>query len=393
MAEQGNDPIQSDYKVTIGDNGELKPNPKEGDANSEKEVDTDNTDNTEGAEGAEGDNNTEGEGSMAGDSDTGNSVDDKGEGSDTPPQKTKEELFNELLSDKFNMSAEELENVLKKKEKDTPELPEDVQKYMEFKKETNRGLKDYLKLQEDFSAMDDKTLIKEYYKATRQGLEESDVESLMDIKFGYNEGASELEIKQKTLELKEELYKAKTHFESQKEKYKLPLESSGDLPEEAKKAVEFYNNYMVEQQAQDKRQKDTRSVFSEKTEKFFSEDFKGFEFKLDEDKVVFKPKDVEQTKSAQSDLSNFISQHTDDNGNLIDAKKYHTALSMALNPEAYAKFFYEQGKAKAIGNVVSEGKNIDMNVRSNIDSSKGKAKVRVIETNSQYMSGLKIKKR
>lgn len=313
--------------------------------------------------------------------------------SEMPVEKTREELFNELLRDKYDIDSNELETVLTKKE-DTQELPEDIQKYLEYKKETNRGLEDYLRLQMDYSEVDNAVLLKEYYRQTKNGLDDNDIDALIDLKYGYDDGAEESLIKSKTLEMKEELYKARQFFETQKEKYRKPLESSElPLPENVKKAVEFYQRYTEEQRSQEERQKSVRESFQKKTESFFNDEFKGFEFKIGEDKVVFKPNDIGELKQKQSDLSNFISQHTDENGNLVDAQKYHTALSMAMNPLAYAKFFYEQGKANAIDNVVAEGKNVDMNVRSSVDSSKPQPKFRVLEDDSQWNAGLKFKRR
>lgn len=307
-------------------------------------------------------------------------------------EKTREELFSELLKDKYNIEAEELENVLSNKEKQ--ELPEDVEKYLEYRKETNRGMEDFLRLQRDLSNVPEGELLREYYRQTKQGLDDKDIESLIDLKYGYDKGADASVVTSKKLELKEELFRAKQFFEGQKDKYRKPLESSDvSLPDDAKEAVEFFQLYKKQQDEQARHSETVRNAFEEKTSRFFNDEFKGFEFKIGEEKVVFKPKDVAETKSVQSNLNNFISAHTDENGVLLDAAKYHTALSMAMNPEAYAKFFYEQGKASAIDNVIAEGKNIDMNVRSNVDSQKPGTKFRVVNDGTPFMSGLKIKKR
>lgn len=311
---------------------------------------------------------------------------------ETTVEKTREELLSELLKDKYNIEPEELENVLTKKE--TQELPADVEKYLEYRKETNRSMEDFLRLQRDFSEVPEGELLREFYRQTKQGLDDKDIESLIDLKYGYDKGAEESVVTSKKLELKEELYRAKQFFEGQKDKYRKPLESSEvSLPDEAKEAVEFYQLYKKQQDEQAKHSESVRKTFEEKTSKLFNDEFKGFEFKIGEEKVVFKPKDVMETKKAQSNLNNFIAAHTDENGVLLDAKKYHTALSMAMNPEAYAKFFYEQGKASAIDNVIADGKNIDMSVRSNVDSQKPGTKFRVVNDDSPYMSGLRIKKR
>lgn len=306
-------------------------------------------------------------------------------------QPSREELFNQLLSDKYNMNTDELENVLNKKE-EKRELPEEVEKYLEYREKTNRGLNDYLALQQDFDEMPNQELLKEYYRQTKQGLDDSDIDALLDLKFGYDDGADDTIVKTKTLEMKEEVYKAKQHLNAQKDQYMSALESSAALSQETEEAVKFYQLYKEEQQKVSKQNEEVLNTFRSKTDKLFNDEFKGFEFKIGEEKVVFKPKDVEQTKKSQSDLSNFINQHMDENGTLKDAKAYHTALSMAMNPEAYAKFFYEQGKASAVDDVVAQGKNIDMNVRKNVDTSKPGPKFRVLD-DGNFGSGLKINKR
>ena len=311
---------------------------------------------------------------------------------ETKVEKTREEIFNDLLQDKYQIKSDELEKVLSKKE--SKELPSDVEKYLEYREETKRGMEDFLQLQKDYAEVDDSEILREFYRQTKNGLDNEDIESLIDVKFGYNEDSSDTLVKTKKIEMKEELYKARQFFESQKDKYKKPLESS-ELPlsEQSKEAVEFYQLYKKQEEEQSKRSASVRNHFEEKTKSLFNDEFKGFEFKIGEEKLVFKPKDMNETKSRHSDLNNFINAHTDKDGVLTDAKKYHTALSMAMNPEAYAKFFYEQGKASAIDKVVGQGKNIDMGVRSNIDSSKPGPKFRVVNDNSSFTNGLKINKR
>ena len=307
---------------------------------------------------------------------------------------SREEIVNQLLRDKFNITLDTLPEVLNNTEKqaETVELTEDIKKYLEFKKETKRGLADFVKLQEDIDARGEDELLREYYAQTKPGLEASDVDYLLNKKYGYDsDTASEDEIKSKQLEKKEELYKAKEYFNTLKEKYKTPLESSEvSVPEEYKEAYSFYSQYKENQTRQEESQKLQRQTFEEKTRKLFNDDFEGFEFKVGEKSLKYKPKSVEEVVKTNSDLNNFIKKHLDDNGNLKDAKAYHTALTMAMNPESFAAFFYEQGKADAVNEVVAGGKNVDMAVRKGVDSQKPGSKFRVLDDGSS--SGLKIKR-
>jgi hypothetical protein len=307
---------------------------------------------------------------------------------------TKEDIINQYLTDRFKIKVDDLENVLTKTEK-TQELPEEVEKYLQYKKDTKRGLKDFVKANEDVSEYDEAVLLREYYRQSNPELDESDIAYIIDERFTVNENAdTDRDIKRKTLEKKQELHKAKQYFEQMRDKYKAPLESSSEaLPENVKKAVEFYQQYNDDSAKQQEAVQRQRQTFEKKTSDYFTDKFEGFEFNVGEKSLRYKPKDVNEVVKNQSDLSNFINRFVDENGDLKDAKKYHTALNMAMNPEAYAKFFYEQGKADAVNEVVKDGKNINMSVRANVDSSKPGPKFRVMNDSSNFGGGLKINKR
>jgi hypothetical protein len=354
------------------------------------------------AEEAEENETSEEETSQA--EDTDNQQDSQSEAQETPEgseekpkELSKEEIVNQLLSDRFNVTLDSLSDVLKNSAKEpaeTVELTEDVKKYLEFRKETKRGLADFVKLQEDVDQMDSDKILRDYYAQTKPGLDSSDIDYLMNKKFGYDEDSdSEDVIKSRQLEKKEEIHKAKEYFVALKEKYKAPLESSSEsVPEEYKDAFSFYSQYKENQAKQEEAQKLQRQSFEERTNKLFNDEFEGFDFKVGEKKLVYKPKNLDEVIKSNSDLTNFIQKHLDDNGNLKDVKAYHKSLSMATNPEAFASFFYEQGKADAVNDVVAGGKNIDMSLRKNVDSSKPASKFRVLQDEAEFSSGLKFRK-
>jgi hypothetical protein len=316
-----------------------------------------------------------------------------GEKDEKSVEPNKEEIINQYLTDKYKISVNDLDNVLSNK--NTPqELPEEVEKYLQYKQETKRGLKDFIKANEDVSEYDESVLLREYYRQSNPELDESDINYIIEDKFSINENVdTEKDAKRKTLEKKQELHKAKEYFKQMQDKYKAPLESSSEaLPEDVRKAVEFYKQYNDESTREQEVVQSQRKTFEQKTSELFTDEFEGFEFNVGEKSLRYKPKDVNEVIKVQSDLNNFISRFVDKNGYLKDAKQYHTALNMAMNPQVYAKFFYEQGKADAVNEVVKDGKNINMNVRANVDSSKPGPKFRVMNDND-YGSGLKIKKR
>ena len=165
------------------------------------------------------------------------------------------------------------------------------------------------------------------------------------------------------------------------------------MPEEYKEAFSFYNKHREESDKNKKIQDNQRTVFDTKTRKLFNDEFKGFEFNVGEKKLTFKPKDPKAVMENNSNLNNFISKHIDEKGVLKSASDYHKAMDIAMNPEKYAKFFYEQGKSDAVNEVVKDGKNINMEVRSNVDSPTTGTKFRVLQDSGDFSSGLKIKKR
>ena len=304
--------------------------------------------------------------------------------------------FFDKLKERYEVevnSIDDLKNVLSNTETKKQDLPEDVEKYLQYQKETGRSFGDFAELQKDWSAVSDEQVIRDYYKQTKPHLDGGDVEHILNEQFSYDsEIDDEKEVKGKKIAYKEALYQARQHFENLKEKYKAPLESNpADLPEDYKEAFSFYNEYKQNTDQETKLQQERAEVFTKKTNSFFNDEFKGFEFNVGEKKYVFKPGDVSETKKTQSDIGNYISKHLDENGMLKDAATYHKSQFSALNPDAIAKYFYEQGKADATDGIVKETKNIDMTVRDNKVSEAGGTKFRVVESGDEF--SFKIRKR
>jgi hypothetical protein len=297
------------------------------------------------------------------------------------------------LKERYNAQFESLDDVLKNNEEKQVELPEDISKYLEYKNDTGRGLEDYMRIQKDLSSVDETTLLSEYYKETKPYLSAAEVPEYIKYNFGADEDGEDKANKQRELAYKEELYNAREYFNTMKEKYKAPLESSTEVvPEEYKKAYESYNNYIKESEETQKATQERASFFSEKTEKLFDKDFKGFEYSVGDKKVLFKPKNIEEVKNTQSNINNYIERFIDDKGFLKDPEGYHRSLNMALNPDAVFRFAYEQGVADATDGLVKETKNIDMNIRDNKESEKkGGFQYRVLNDSDSYE--MKIKKR
>ena len=219
-------------------------------------------------------------------------------------------------------------------------MPEDVKGYFDYKKSTGRGIEDYVKLNRDFSSMDEDQMLSEYFLASGEATDSEDVEVLMDD-YSYDEDLDEeRDIKKTKLAKKKAIAKAKNFFEEQKEMYKQPLESSTvGVSDEQMQEIEEYKRYLAEADTAQEEMKRKREWFTEKTDQVF-QDFKGFDFKVGEDTFTFNPGEAERIKEQQMDYQGFVRKFIDkDTGMLSDAAGYHRALAVAMNPNKFASFF------------------------------------------------------
>ena len=263
------------------------------------------------------------------------------------------------------------------------ELPENIEKLVKFMEETGGSVEDYVSLNRDVSTMDNTTLLREYYKKTKPHLDADDVDFLFNKNFAYDEEADEpSDVKAKQLAFKEELYNAQNYFNGAKDKYyaDLKLRKQTSVAPEYAEAMEYYNNSKQQSEEYNNLQKE----FIEKTNKVFNDNFKGFDFKVGENKYRFKVDNTEKVKQYQSDISNFINEFIGDDGAVADASGYHKALFAAKNADKIANHFYEQGRADAVKDAAKRANNINMDPRtdnSTIKTNQGD-KIRVVSGNS-----------
>ena len=261
----------------------------------------------------------------------------------------KDEDVLSYIKNRYNKEVTSIDELFQKRE-EAEELPGDVSAYFKYKKETGRGIEDFVKLNRDYSSMDSDSLLAEYYSQTDEDLDDEDIAYMIEDKFSYDEDLDDpKDIKKKELAKKKELVKAKKYFEDSKEAYRIPVESAGGLvSEDEKETYNAYKKYVQDSQSQQEENYRKSEYFQKKTEELFSDDFKGFDFVIGDKTVKFSPGDVKETKKIQSDVSNFISKYIDANGMISDPVGYHRSLAAAMNPEKMATFFYEQGKAEAL---------------------------------------------
>ena len=256
------------------------------------------------------------------------------------------------------------EEVLQESKETGIELPENIQKVVDFMNETGGTLEDYVNLNKDFSNVDSDALLKEYYKQTKSHLDQDEIDFLIEDNFEFDEDLDEeRDIRRKKLAYKEEVAKAKSFLETQKSKYYDEVKLGSKLAPEQQKAIDFFNRYNKEQSEVQQIQEKQFNHFKQQTEKVFSEEFKGFDFKVGDSKYRFKVNDVAKTKEVQSDLNNVISKFLDENNMISDAAGYHKAIFAANNADSLATHFYEQGKADAIKEISRDSKNVNMDPR------------------------------
>ena len=274
----------------------------------------------------------------------------------------------------------------------TIDLPENIQKVVDFMNETGGSLEDYVRLNTDYSSVDEKTLLKEYYKQTKSHLDNDEIDFLIDDNFSFDEDIDdERDIRRKKLAYKEEIAKAKGFLNELKGKYYDEVKLTSRLAPDQKEAIEFYNKYKQEQNELTARQQKASEHFTKQTENFFNQDFKGFDFKVGENKYRFKVNDVQQTKDIQSNIVKSFEMFLGEDNMLNNPEGYHKALFAARNADKIANHFYEQGKADALKQLESESKNINMDPRktSNEFVDAGGLKVRAISGDNS--SKLKVK--
>ena len=305
-----------------------------------------------------------------------------------------EEETDTTVKEKIEAVEEAVEAAVEEAEKTGKELPENIQKLMQFMEETGGDLEDYVKLNQDYSKFDDAGLLREYYRQTKPHLSSDEVDFLIEDSFVYSEDTDDpKDIKRKKLAFKEQVADAKAQLDRQKSKYYEEIKSGVKLTSDQQKAIDFFNRYNKERSEQDKLAKQATNQFQQKTKDVFENNFKGFEYNVGEKKFRFNVKDASNVREQQSDINNFVNKFVDKKTNLMsDAKGYHKSLFTAMNPDNIASHFYEQGRADAIKESVAKAKNVSMEPRQGLgEVETGGVKVKVLQDNAFDSGKLRFK--
>ena len=281
---------------------------------------------------------------------------------ENPPELDENEVLS-YIGKRYGKEINSIDELVSEREESEP-LPEDVAAYLKYKKETGRGFNDFAKLQRDYTDLSPDALLREYYSITEEGLDSEDIDLLMED-FVFDEEIHEpTEIKKIKLAKKKEIAKAKRFLKQQQEQYKQPLESRESSATANNDELIEYRQYLEAAKTQEEQANHKRQWFVKKSDEVFNTEFKGFKFKIGEDQVVYTPGSASELKKAQETPLNFVNKFLDSNGYLKDAEGYHRSLAIAMNPEKFAQFFYEQGKSQATDDVMRKTKNVNMSERS-----------------------------
>ena len=253
-------------------------------------------------------------------------------------------------------------------------LPENVEKLVSFMEDTGGTVEDYVRLNADYSTVDETLLLREYYKKTKPYLDNQDMDIILED-YEYDEDIDEeRDIRKKKIAFKEEVNKARNFLEETKSKYYDEIKLRPGVTQDQQKATDFFSRYNEEQEANIAKQRN----FKNATNTLFNDDFKGFDFNVGEKKFRYGVKNPSAVAEQQSDITNFIGKFLDKEGEIVDAKGYHKALYAARNADTIAQHFYEQGKADQVKDVIAKSKNITTDSRKT-------------STGSEFVNGWKVK--
>lgn len=303
-----------------------------------------------------------------------------------------EEIGEEEVAEKVEKLEEQFDEALDEASSKGVELPENIQKVVDFMNDTGGSLEDYVRLNQDYSALEENQLMFQYYKQAKPHLTDDEISFLIEDKFDYDEDLDdERDIKRKKLAFKEEMALAKNHLEGQKSKYYEEIKAGSKLTQDQQKAVEFFNRYNKENEETTRVVTQQKSAFLQKTDEVFSDEFKGFEYNVGDKRYRFKVNNASEVKNTQSDINNFVKKFLDDKNTMKDAKGYHKSLFTAMNADAVANHFYEQGKADAIKDSIARSKNVNMDPRGTHEAVTDARGLKVRAVSGDNSSRLKVK--
>ena len=286
------------------------------------------------------------------------------------------EITEEEVKEETKIVEQELKEAIRDEKVTGKPLPENIEKLVSFMEETGGDINDYVRLNADYTNINEDVLLREYYKQTKPHLDREEVDFILEDNYSWDEDVDEERaIKKKKLAYKEEIAKARNFLEQTKSKYYDEIKLRPGVTQEQQKAMDFFNRYNKEQDVATQQHAD----FEKRTNQMFSDEFKGFEFNVGEKRFRYGVSNPQEVAKSQSNLSHFVKKFLNEDGSVKDHVGYHKAIYAAENADTIAKHFYEQGKADAVKDVVAKSKNINVESRTPASES------------DVYVGGFKVK--
>jgi hypothetical protein len=298
-----------------------------------------------------------------------------GQGDEEPAKNDKEEFtqLQEITDENVKQTVKEIKEAVRDEKVLGKPLPENIEKLVSFMEDTGGTVEDYVRLNADYSTISEDALIKEYYRKTKPYLESEDIDLMLED-YQYDEDLDEdRDIRKKKIAFKEEVAKAKSFLEETKSKYYDEIKLRPGVTQDQQKAMDFFNRYNEDQETAIKQHED----FKSKTNSYFNDEFKGFEFDVSGKKFRYGVADPSKLAEDQSNINNFVGKFLNKEGEVTDAKGYHKALFMASNADTIINHFYEQGKSDATKDIVGKSKNPSTQARQTAQTG--------------FVNGLKVK--
>jgi len=287
-----------------------------------------------------------------------------------------QEITEEEVEEKTTELYEEAEQAVKDQVTQGKALPENIQSLVDFMSNTGGTIEDYVRLNHDYSNVNEKVLLNEYYKQTKPHLDKEEVDFLMEDNFSYDEDLDEpRDIRKKKLAFKEEVAKARVELDAMKDKYYQEIKLRPGITQDQQQATDFFNRYKQQEESAKTLQQD----FKARTEQIFNDDFKGFDFNLGEKKFRYKLQNPSDVGKSQLNVNTFVQKFVDKKGAVTDPSGYHKAMYAAMNSDKIANHFYEQGKADGVKSIVDSSRNLSND------------KPRQVADGNVFINGLKVK--
>ena len=287
-----------------------------------------------------------------------------------------QEITEEEVDEKTTELYEEAEQAVKDQVTQGKALPENIQSLVDFMSQTGGTIEDYVRLNHDYSNVNEKVLLNEYYKQTKPHLDKEEVDFLMEDNFSYDEDLDEpRDIRKKKLAFKEEVAKARVELDAMKDKYYQEIKLRPGITQDQQQATDFFNRYKQQEESAKTLQQD----FKAQTEQIFNDDFKGFDFNLGEKKFRYKLQNPSDVGKSQLNVNTFVQKFVDKKGAVTDPSGYHKAMYAAMNSDKIANHFYEQGKADGVKSIVDSSRNLSND------------KPRQVADGNVFINGLKVK--